>query len=161
MPVGVPPRADRDGPGYYLSLQGFAPGQVAYAHTHPDREEWVVVLGGNGEARFGPTPVPLTPGVVVGRGASHPHGFVAGDEPMYLLSLQLPRPAEGATTWDEPGTTTDPAACVGRPVPAMRPLRRPQRARLPAPTSAARTAATSSDALRFRRGTPSPSSGQS
>jgi quercetin dioxygenase-like cupin family protein len=100
------------GGGYYLSLQGFAPGQVAYAHTHPDSEEWVVVLGGSGEARFGPTPVPLTPGVVVGRGASHPHGFVAGpDDPMYLLSLQLPRPAEGSTTWDEPGTTTEPAAC--------------------------------------------------
>src|SRR5690242_5631674 len=32
------------GPDYYLSLQGFAPGQVAYAHTHPDSEEWVVVL---------------------------------------------------------------------------------------------------------------------
>jgi quercetin dioxygenase-like cupin family protein len=100
------------GPDYYLSLQGFAPGQVAYAHTHPDSEEWVVVLGGDGEARFGPNPVPLTPGVVVGRGAMHPHGFVAGDEPMYLLSLQLPRPAEGSTTWDEPGTTTDPVACA-------------------------------------------------
>jgi quercetin dioxygenase-like cupin family protein len=99
------------GSDYYLSLQGFAPGQVAYAHTHPDSEEWVVVLGGSGEARFGPTPVPLSAGVVVGRGASHPHGFVAGDEPMYLLSLQLPRPEEGATTWDEPGTTTEPISC--------------------------------------------------
>ena len=99
------------GPDYYLSLQGFAPHQVAYAHTHPDSEEWVVVLGGSGEAKFGPNPVPLTQGVVVGRGATHPHGFVAGDEPMYLLSLQLPRPAEGSTTWDEPGTTTDPVPC--------------------------------------------------
>lgn len=100
------------GPDYYLSLQCFAPGQVAFAHTHPDSEEWVVVLGGRGEARFGPTPVPLSPGVVVGRGAAHPHGFTAGDESLYLLSAQLPRPAEGATTWDEAGTTTEPADCV-------------------------------------------------
>ncbi len=99
------------GGDYYLSLQAFAPQQVAYAHTHPDSEEWVVVLGGTGEARFGPTPVPLGPGVVVGRGAAHPHGFRSADEPMYLLSIQLPRPAEGMTTWDEPGETTDPAHC--------------------------------------------------
>src|SRR5947199_9354689 len=55
------------GDGYYLSLQAFSPNQVAFAHTHPDSEEWVVVLGGSGQARFGPTPVPLSPGVVVGR----------------------------------------------------------------------------------------------
>lgn len=101
------------GPDYYVSLQAFGPGQIAYAHTHPDSEEWVVVLRGSGEARFGPTPVPLHAGVVVGRGAAHPHGFLSGSEPMYLLSLQLPKPAEGATTWDEPGTTTDPAPCGG------------------------------------------------
>jgi len=100
------------GPDYYLSLQCFAPEQVAFAHTHPDSEEWVVVLGGTGEARFGPNPIPLAPGVVVGRGATHPHGFTGGPEPLYLLSVQLPRPAEGATTWDEPGTTPEPARCV-------------------------------------------------
>jgi quercetin dioxygenase-like cupin family protein len=95
----------------YLSLQCFAPNQVAYAHTHPDSEEWVVVLAGSGEAKFGPTPVPLGPGVVVGRGAAFPHGFVSGDEPMSLLSIQLPRPVEGATTWDEAGETTEPRRC--------------------------------------------------
>jgi len=99
------------GDGYYLSLQAFSPNQVAFAHTHPDSEEWVVVLGGSGQARFGPTPVPLSPGVVVGRGAAHPHGFLSGAEPMFLLSIQLPRPAEGATTWDESGDTTDPVPC--------------------------------------------------
>ncbi|MFN2545203.1 MAG: cupin domain-containing protein [Actinomycetota bacterium] len=100
------------GPDYYLSLQCFGPHQVAFAHTHPDSEEWIVMLGGTGEAKFGPSPVPLAPGVVVGRGAKHPHGFVAGPEPMHLLSVQLPRPAEGATTWDEPGTTTEPVPCA-------------------------------------------------
>jgi quercetin dioxygenase-like cupin family protein len=99
------------GPDYYLSLQCFAAGQIAFAHTHPDSEEWVVVLGGTGEARFGPNPIPLGPGVVVGRGAAHPHGFTAGSEPLHLLSVQLPRPAEGATSWDEPGTTTDAVRC--------------------------------------------------
>ena len=99
------------GPDYYLSLQSFGAGQVAFAHTHPDSEEWVVVLAGTGEAKFGPTPVPLGPGVVVGRGARHPHGFVAGPEGLHLLSVQLPRPQEGATTWDEPGSTTDPIHC--------------------------------------------------
>src|SRR6266536_6718257 len=34
------------GPGYYLSLQGFGADQVAFAHTHPDSEEWVIVLKG-------------------------------------------------------------------------------------------------------------------
>jgi len=100
------------GADYYLSLQCFAPGQVAFQHTHPDSEEWVAVLGGSGEARFGPTPVPLSPGVVVGRGARHPHGFTAGSEPLSLLTVQLPRPEEGATTWDESGSTMDPITCV-------------------------------------------------
>jgi len=95
---------------YYLSLQGFGPDQTAFAHTHPDSEEWVVVLRGSGKALFGETPVPLSSGMVVGRGAAHPHGFVS-DEPMVLLSIQLPRPAEGATTWDQPGETSDPIEC--------------------------------------------------
>ena len=101
------------GSDYYLSLQAFSPNQMAYAHTHPDSEEWVVVLGGSGHAKFGPTPVPLSSGVVVGRGAAYPHGFVSGPEPMYLLSIQLPRPAEGSTSWDEPGTMSEPARCEG------------------------------------------------
>jgi quercetin dioxygenase-like cupin family protein len=99
------------GGGYYVSLQGFGPRQVAYAHTHPDSEEWVVVLKGSGQALFGESPVPLSAGVVVGRGARHPHGFITEDEPMHLLSLQLPRPAEGSTTWDQPGETTDVLEC--------------------------------------------------
>ena len=70
------------------------------------------MLGGSGQARFGPVPVPLSPGVVVGRGAAHPHGFLSGPDPMYLLSIQLPRPAEGATAWDEPGSTTPPIRCA-------------------------------------------------
>jgi quercetin dioxygenase-like cupin family protein len=100
------------GSDYYISLQCFGPEQVAFAHTHPDSEEWIVILGGTGEARFGPSPVPLGPGVVVGRGAAHPHGFTAGPSGLQLLSIQLPRPAEGATTWDEPGSTTDPVRCA-------------------------------------------------
>jgi quercetin dioxygenase-like cupin family protein len=100
------------GSDYYLSLQGFAPGQIAYAHTHPDSEEWVMILGGFGEARFRTQqPLPLSPGMVVGRAERHPHGFLAGSDPMYLLSIQLPRPAEGVTTWDEPGTSTEPIPC--------------------------------------------------
>jgi quercetin dioxygenase-like cupin family protein len=110
-PTGFRRIAIQTGPDYYVSLQAFGPHQVAYAHSHPDSEEWVVVLGGSGQARFGPTPVPLHTGVVVGRGATHPHGFTSADESMYLLSIQLPRPAEGMTTWDEPGTTTDPVHC--------------------------------------------------
>ncbi len=99
------------GKGYYISLQGFGPNQVAFAHTHADSEEWVVVLKGGGQALFGETPVPLSPGVVVGRGASHPHGFVSGEDELHLLSIQLPRPDEVSTTWDQPGSTTDPLAC--------------------------------------------------
>ena len=33
------------------------------------------------------------------------------DSTLRLLSIQLPRPKEGATTWDEAGTTTDPIDC--------------------------------------------------
>jgi quercetin dioxygenase-like cupin family protein len=106
---------------YYLSLQCFGPDQVAYAHTHPDSEEWVMVLGGSGVAKFGgERPLPLSAGMVVGRAETHPHGFVSGPDPMYLLSIQLPRPAEGATTWDEPGTTTDPIPCGGSGAPCRR-----------------------------------------
>jgi mannose-6-phosphate isomerase-like protein (cupin superfamily) len=100
------------GPDHYISLQGFGPHQVAFAHTHPDSEEWVVVLRGTGEALFGDTPVPLVPGAIVGRGAAHPHGFVSGGQGLHLLSIQLPRPAEGSTTWDQPGQTTEPIACA-------------------------------------------------
>ena len=59
-------------------------------------------------------------GMVIGRAERHPHGFVSGPEPMYLLSMQLPRPAEGATSWDEPGTTTDPAPCGKTGAPCRR-----------------------------------------
>jgi mannose-6-phosphate isomerase-like protein (cupin superfamily) len=98
------------GEGFYLSLQGFGPNQIAYAHTHPDSEEWVVVLTGSGRALFGEVPVQLSAGVVVGRGAAHPHGFES-DDSLHMLSIQLPRPAEGATSWDQAGETTDPIEC--------------------------------------------------
>ncbi len=104
-------RCRPQGPGYYISLQGFGSNQPAFAHTHPDSEEWVVVLAGSGRALFAEAPVELSAGVVVGRGAKHPHGFVS-EESLHMLSVQLPRPAEGATTWDQPGTTTDPIPCL-------------------------------------------------
>ena len=100
------------GPGYFLSLQGFGPEQFAFAHTHPDSEEWVVVLKGSGRALLAETPVELSPGVVVGRGAAHPHGFLSGEQGLHLLTIQLPRPKEGATTWDDPGETTSAVACA-------------------------------------------------
>jgi quercetin dioxygenase-like cupin family protein len=100
------------GDDYYLSLQGFAPNQVAYAHTHPDSEEWVVVLRGTGRALLAANPVPLTTTLIIGRAAAHPHGFVSDDGPLHLLSIQLPRPSEATTTWDQPGETTDPIACA-------------------------------------------------
>jgi quercetin dioxygenase-like cupin family protein len=117
-PSGFRRVAISTGSDYYVSLQAFAAGQIAFAHTHPDSEEWVVVLAGHGEARFGTDePISLDPGMVLGRAERHPHGFLAGPEPMYLLSIQLPRPAVGATSWDEPGTTTEPIPCgeVGAP----------------------------------------------
>jgi quercetin dioxygenase-like cupin family protein len=97
---------------YYLSIQAFAPEQPAYSHTHPDSEEWVMVLSGKGEARLGER-VPLEAGVVLGRAAAHPHGFTSGPEPMVLVSVQIPRPGEGDTTWDEPGETSEPIRCRG------------------------------------------------
>jgi len=100
------------GSGFYISLQGFGPDQPAFQHTHPDSEEWVVVLKGSGRALFSDAPVDLVTGSVVGRGARHPHGFVSGPESLHLLSMQLPRPVEGATTWDAPGGTTEPVDCA-------------------------------------------------
>jgi quercetin dioxygenase-like cupin family protein len=95
----------------YLSLQGFGPDQIAYAHTHPDSEEWVVVLRGTGEARLSRQPVEMSTGMVIGRAAANPHGFTS-DGDLHLLSIQLPRPAEASTTWDEKGETTDPIDCA-------------------------------------------------
>jgi quercetin dioxygenase-like cupin family protein len=100
------------GTGYYISLQGFAPNQPAFAHTHPDSEEWIVVVGGTGRALLAEAPLDIGPGTVVGRAAAHPHGFVSGEEGLRLLSIQLPRPAEGTTTWDQPGETSDPMQCM-------------------------------------------------
>jgi quercetin dioxygenase-like cupin family protein len=99
------------GSEFYLSLQGFGPNQHAFAHTHPDSEEWVIVLRGSGQALFGEVPVDLSAGVVVGRGAKHPHGFISGPDSLHMLSIQIPRPAVGETTWDEMGDTTDPIDC--------------------------------------------------
>jgi quercetin dioxygenase-like cupin family protein len=100
------------GEGYFLSFQGFAPDQVAFAHTHPDSEEWVIVLKGGGRALLAENPIPLDSGVMIGRAAAHPHGFVSGGDGLYLLSVQIPRPLEGATTWDQPGQTSDPIDCA-------------------------------------------------
>jgi quercetin dioxygenase-like cupin family protein len=100
------------GPDFYISLQALGPDQIAYAHTHPDSEEWTVVLRGTGEARIH-VAVPLSPGDIVGRAAAHPHGFRSGADGLFLLSIQLPRPGESSTTWDEAGTTTDPIDCPG------------------------------------------------
>jgi quercetin dioxygenase-like cupin family protein len=100
------------GDEFYLSLQGFTANQPAYAHTHPDSEEWVVVLEGAGKALLADNPVPLDGSLVIGRATAHPHGFLSGDGPMTLLSIQLPRPSEPATTWDQPGETTDPIDCA-------------------------------------------------
>lgn len=100
------------GADYYLSLQGFTPNQIAYAHTHPDSEEWVIVLNGGGQALVAASPVALASGLIIGRAAAHPHGFLSGDDALLLLSVQLPRPSEGTTTWDQPGETTDPRDCA-------------------------------------------------
>ena len=55
------------GDEFYLSLQGFTANQPAYAHTHPDSEEWVVVLEGAGKALLADNPVPLDGSLVIGR----------------------------------------------------------------------------------------------
>jgi mannose-6-phosphate isomerase-like protein (cupin superfamily) len=100
------------GSGFYFSIQALGPDQIAYAHTHPDSEEWTVVLSGTGEARIHGS-VPLGPGAVLGRAAAYPHGFRSGSEALYLMSIQSPRPGVGSTSWDEPGTTTEPIVCPG------------------------------------------------
>ena len=111
VPVRLPPGADHPG-RRFLHLVARARAQPDGLCPHASR------LGGvgdrpqgSGQALIGPQPVPLTPGVVVGRAAAHPHGFYTHEEPMHLLSIQLPRPASGSTTWDEPGETTEPIEC--------------------------------------------------
>ena len=85
------------GSDYYLSIQGFTPHQIAYAHTHPDSEEWVVVLRGDGQALVAESPVALGPGLIIGRAAAHPHGFLSGEGGLRLRSRELPRPPGGTT----------------------------------------------------------------
>jgi quercetin dioxygenase-like cupin family protein len=111
-PSGFRRVAIAQGPGFYLSLQGFDHQQIAFAHTHPDSEEWVVVLRGGGSAFVADSPIPLAEGMMIGRGAAHPHWFLSGEDGLYLLSMQLPRPVEGATTWDQPGETTEAIDCT-------------------------------------------------
>jgi mannose-6-phosphate isomerase-like protein (cupin superfamily) len=100
------------GPGYYFSIQALSPDQIAYAHTHPDSEEWTVVLEGTGEASIRGA-VPLQRGAILGRAAAYPHGFRSTSDPLILLSIQVPRPGETSTTWDEAGDTTEPIHCPG------------------------------------------------
>ncbi|HYH27689.1 MAG TPA: cupin domain-containing protein, partial [Actinomycetota bacterium] len=80
------------GPEFYISLQALGPDQVAYAHTHPDSEEWTIVLGGEGEALVHDR-IPMRAGSMLGRAAAYPHGFRAGPDGLFMLSIQLPRPA--------------------------------------------------------------------
>ena len=77
------------GSDYYLSLQGFGPDQPAFAHTHPDSEEWVVVLKGSGRALFSENPVDLAPGVV-----------------RTDMTLSMPS-HEGRTEWTSPREVID------------------------------------------------------
>jgi quercetin dioxygenase-like cupin family protein len=97
---------------FYFSIQALGPDQIAYAHTHPDSEEWSIVLRGSGQARIHGA-VPLQPGSILGRAAAYPHGFQAGPGGLWLLSIQEPRPGESSTTWDEAGSTTEPIECPG------------------------------------------------
>ena len=97
---------------FYFSIQALGPDQIAYAHTHPDSEEWSIVLRGSGQARIHGA-VPLESGSILGRAAAYPHGFLAGPQGLLLLSIQEPRPGVGSTTWDEAGTTTEPIDCPG------------------------------------------------
>jgi hypothetical protein len=97
---------------FYFSIQALGPDQIAYAHTHPESEEWSIVLRGSGQARIH-GPVPLQPGSILGRAAAYPHGFQAGPGGLWLLSIQEPRPGESSTTWDEAGSTTEPIECPG------------------------------------------------
>src|SRR5688500_9078126 len=99
------------GDEFYFSIQALAPDQTAFAHTHPDSEEWTIVLDGSGHALIHGE-LPIAPGSIVGWATAHPHGFRSGAEGMTLLSIQVPRPGEDSTTWDEPGTTTDPIDCA-------------------------------------------------
>jgi hypothetical protein len=101
------------GDEFYLSLHGFTANQHGFAHTHPDSEKWVVLLKARATScLLADNPVPLQGSLVIGRATAEPHGFLSGDGPMTLRSIQLPRPSEPATTWDQPGETTDPIDCV-------------------------------------------------
>ena len=101
MPIGVSPGSDLDGVGLLPLPPVLRPHQIAYAHTHPDSEEWVTVLGGNGQARFGTEePLSLNPGMIVGRAERHPHGFLSGPEPRTFAD-QLHLPIAGGLTAHE------------------------------------------------------------
>ena len=121
-------RITMNGPDYYISLQAFGPSQTAYAHTHPDSEEWVVILGGTGEAFFGPTPVPLHPWSS-GAAAGIPTGSVP---PRNRCTCSDPAPAAGRGHDHVGRARHDHRAGrlrERRPVPPVRPVRRPQRRR--------------------------------
>jgi hypothetical protein len=100
------------GDEFYFSIQALGPDQIAYAHTHPDSEEWTIVIRGDGHARIHGE-LPLEAGSILGRAAAFPHGFRAGPGGLLLLSIQEPRPGEGTTTWDEAGSTSEPIECPG------------------------------------------------
>jgi hypothetical protein len=105
VPIGFSRVPISTGLDYYRSLQYFGPHQIAYAHTHPDSEEWVTVFGGNGQARFGmEKPLSLNPGIMVAGAERQPLGFLSGPEPMSPALDAAPAPCGGATSWDQPGT---------------------------------------------------------
>ena len=122
------------GEGYYLSLQALGPDQVAYAHTHADSEEWVVVLKGDGQAKFAETPVELSPGVVVGRGGGPPPRVrERGRGPDAPVDPDPP-PEGGPDHVGRAGDDHRPGAVpVGRDLPPVPPVRGPLAAHAPRP----------------------------
>src|SRR5918992_1172545 len=91
------------GDEHYLSLQGFTANQTAYAHTHPDSEEWVIVLSGQGQALLADNPVPLERSLVIGR-ARRPTPSTASPE----------APAAVATAAADTARTSGPPASCAR-----------------------------------------------
>lgn len=73
-----------------LRLLCFEPGQAVSLHTHPQGDEYFLVVKGRGRVQVGSEEADVEQGSIVRAPAGTPHQWRAGSERLVLLSVLIP-----------------------------------------------------------------------
>ena len=85
------PRANIVRDGYGCGMTIIQPGKGHEVHTHPDSEETILVVSGQGTATIDGKDVEVKPMQIIGLGKNESHGFAnTGDEPLCMYWIYTP-----------------------------------------------------------------------